>query len=213
MTVADAAPSVARANCVVADDHPALLFTVRGVVAGLGLGAPQEAMTAPDAVAAVEAQRPRLALLDYTMSGLSGDELIARAHAASPETTILVYTASADAELARRVLELGAAGIVLKESPLSDLRRAIDAVLGGSTYVDPAIDLLFDDPRTGPRLSHREAEVLDHLTRGLSHDQIASHLSLSSNTIRAHVRRAVSHLDARNRTHAVAKAIRLGLLP
>lgn len=212
MSLTEAVPTAARADCVVADDHPALLFTVRSVVTGHGLDAPREASTAPDAVAAIEAHRPRLAVLDYTMAGLSGDELIARARAASPETTILVYTATPDAELARKVLELGASGVVLKESPLGDLGRAIDAVLAGSTYVDPAIDLLFDARRDGPRLSHREAQVLDFLTRGLSHDQIATQLSLSSNTIRAHVRRAVSHLDARNRTHAVAKAIRLGLL-
>lgn len=201
-----------RRSCVVADDHPALLHSLRDVLARSGFPAPVAATTAPAAVAAIAAERPELALLDYRMAAFPGDELIRRAHEASPRTAIVVYTAEADSTLATLALERGARGIVLKQSPLPDLVRAIDAVLAGGLYVDPLVTGLVATPGSRPRLTPREREVLDHLTRGLSHDQIAERLAVSPTTVRAHVRNAVSRLEARNRTHAVATALRSGLL-
>ena len=73
------------------------------------------------------------------MPRLSGAELVRALREASPETRVVVYTADGDEELAREVLDAGAVALVLKEAPLADLVRALEAALNGSSYLDPTL--------------------------------------------------------------------------
>jgi DNA-binding NarL/FixJ family response regulator len=200
-------------RCLVADDHPALLQAVchfleanEFIVVG----------TAPDgerAVALAAETRPDVALVDFRMPRLSGVELIARLLDTSPETNIVVYTADADEALVRSVLGAGASAVLLKESPLDDLVRAVETSISGATYVDPALMTFGLDAAIGtPELTDRECSVLTLLSEGMSHDQIGAQLSISGETVRTHVRKASKRLGGTTRTETVAKALRLGLI-
>jgi DNA-binding NarL/FixJ family response regulator len=197
------------ARCLVADDHPALLAAVSDVVADAGFSVVGPAGDGPRTVALAAEERPELALVDLRMPRLEGPALLEALREAAPDTGVVVYTADADADVARAVLAAGARGLVLKEAPLADVTRALEAVLAGGSYVDPGVA----HTRGGdPGLTKRELDVLALLAEGLSHEEIADRLGIGAETVRTHLRKACGRLGAATRTQAVASALRLGLI-
>jgi two-component system nitrate/nitrite response regulator NarL len=219
MTNGSAAESAGTAppRCILADDHPALVAALVDLLEQNGYDV---VATAHDGLSALEAARlssPDVAVVDFRMPHLAGAELVRRLRAASPRTRIAVYTAETDPEVVTAVLSAGADAVVLKESPLTDLLRAMGSVLAGRPYVDAALAgaAIAGRARGGrgsPDLTAREVEVLGLLAEGLSHDAIAKRLEIGPETVRTHARKAADRLGARTRTHAVATAIRQRLL-
>jgi DNA-binding NarL/FixJ family response regulator len=199
---------VSARSCLLADDHPVLRAAVAEFLAAAGY---RIVGPVADGRAAVDAAReqPDAAVLDYRMPRLAGAELVHELLAASPGTRIVVYTADGSEELAAGALAAGAAGVVLKERPLTDLTRALEAVLSGGTYLDPA--LAQRDPPSA-RLTEREREVLELLAEGIAHEEIGKRLGIGAETVRTHLRKACDRLGASTRTEAVATALRLGLI-
>jgi DNA-binding NarL/FixJ family response regulator len=199
---------VTDVRCLLADDHPALVAAVEPYLADNGFAVVGPVADGRRAVALATEEQPDLALVDYRMPRLGGLELIAALREAAPETRIVVYTADADQELAREALAAGAVALVLKEAPLADLVRALEAALAGRSYLDPA---LASAPPTS-RLTQRELDVLELLAEGLQHEEIGRRLGISAETVRTHLRKACDRLGAVTRTQAVATALRLGLI-
>lgn len=197
-------------RCLVADDHPALLAAVSDVVADAGYVVVGPAGDGLRTVALAAQEQPELALVDLRMPRLEGPALLEALRDAAPGTGVVVYTADADADVARSVLVAGARGLVLKEAPLADVTRALEAVLAGGSYVDPGVA----GARGGgdPGLTKRELDVLALLAEGLSHEEIAGRLGIGAETVRTHLRKASARLGAATRTQAVASALRLGLI-
>ena len=201
-------------SCVIADDHPALLVAVADYLEQNGFDVVAAAGNSAAALSAARETRPALALLDYRMPGSAGAALVRGVKQASPETRVAVYTADADEHLVAEALAAGADGVVLKDAPLDDLVRALRSVHDGRPYVDPGLapfGLVRNSGKSG--LTPREVEVLRLLADGLSHEEIGRQLEIGPETVRTHARKAADRLGARTRTQAVAKAIRLGLLP
>jgi DNA-binding NarL/FixJ family response regulator len=196
-------------RCVVADDHPALTAAVTAYLSAQRFHVLGPAPDGVRALALVTAERPELALVDWRMPRLSGLELIHALREASPETALCVYTADADAALAAEAQEAGARGLVLKESPLGEIVRALETILAGNAYLDPAVAAT-RKPTTA--LTQRELDVLALLAEGLPHEEIGRRLGISSETVRTHLRKASGRLGAATRTQAVATALRMGLL-
>ncbi len=199
--------SVAR--CLIADDHPALTSAVSAYLAESGFEIVGPAVDGRGAVELVAAEQPELALVDYRMPRLSGTELVQAVKEAAPDTRIAVYTADADAEVAEAVFEAGAAALILKAAPLADLVRALQALLNGNSYLDPALHRL---SQPSSRLTERELDVLRLLAEGFPHEEIGKTLGISSETVRTHLRKASDRLGATTRTQAVATALRMGLI-
>ena len=200
-------------RCVLADDHPALLAAVGDFLAGSGYDVVARAADGLAAIADVEREQPDVALVDYRMPGCAGIELVARLRTVSPHTRVAVYTAEADMRVARDALAAGADAVVLKEAPMADVVRALKSIVAGRRYVDPGLTEHVVAPKgTSGRLTERELDVLRLLAEGLSHEQIGKRLEIAGETVRSHARKAADRLGARTRTHAVATAIRLGLL-
>ena len=196
-------------RCLIADDHPALTAAVSAYLAGNGFEVVGPVPDGRRAVALAEQEKPELALVDFRMPRLAGVELVRALLEVSPETRIAVYTADADERIAHDVLDAGAVALVLKEAPLADLVRALEAALVGRSYLDPALS---KDGGVRGNLTERELEVLGLLAEGLQHEEIGRRLGISSETVRTHLRKACDRLGAATRTQAVATALRLGLI-
>jgi DNA-binding NarL/FixJ family response regulator len=152
-------------------------------------------------------------LLDLRLPDMTGIDVIRAAAKSAPETACLVYTGYADWAHAREALDVGAQGVISKEAPFGDVARAITMVAAGQIYLDPMLGAeLATDRSKGSDLSHRERDVLRCLAEGLTNDEIGLRLHLSGETVRGYVRNATTRLGARNRTQAVAAAVRDGLI-
>jgi DNA-binding NarL/FixJ family response regulator len=200
------------ARILVADDHPALLAAVCAFLEESGFDVAGRAADGGTAVALARDLRPDAVVLDYRMPRLGGSELVGELRA-EVDAAVAVYTADADEQLVAEAFAAGAAAVVLKEAPLADVTRALSAILAGGTYVDPALGVLtLTGVRSRLELTQREADVLLLLADGHTYEAIGRRLEISPETVRTHLQKASERLNASTRTHAVATAIRLGLI-
>ena len=198
---------------LLADDHPAILDSVATLLRDERIEVVGRARTGAEALELIERRDPAVALLDRRLPDLSGIEVARRIVRAFPRTATLLYTGHADSALVHEALDAGARGVVLKEAPLPDLPRAIAIVAGGGTYLDPLLGGALATLGVQVRqLTAREREVLRLLANGHTNEEVGLQLYLSPETVRTHVHRAVTRLGVRNRTQAVAKALREGLI-
>jgi DNA-binding NarL/FixJ family response regulator len=197
---------------LVADDHPALLAAVCAFLEESGFDVVGQAADGGTAVALARDVRPDAVVLDYRMPRLRGSELVGELRA-EVDTAVAVYTADADERLVAEAFAAGAAAVILKEAPLADVTRALSAILAGGTYVDPALGVLtLTGAGSRLELTQREADVLLLLADGHTYEAIGRRLEISPETVRTHLQKASERLNASTRTHAVATAIRLGLI-
>ena len=201
-------------RCLIADDHPAMVEAVGEVLAEHGLEIVGRARDGEDALALMQELKPAVAVVDVKMPGLSGIEVARRAQREAPDTAVILYTAYGDRALITEALDAGVRGFVLKEAPLVDLVRAVESVAAGGTYVDPVLAGILTSDLTGnlPSLTQREREVLRLLADGHTNEEIGKRLFISPETVRTHVRKAMTKLDADTRTQAVATALRQSLI-
>ena len=167
---------------------------------------------AEHAEALILRRKPDIALVDLGLPGRSGAELTRSLLESDPDLRIVLYTGAADERELLEGLDAGAAGFALKSGDPEELEQAILTVAGGDDYLDPRLAPLLsrDANGNGHLLSPREREILELLCQGLSGEQAAKRLFLSSETVRTHVRNAMSKLGAATRVHAVALALQRG---
>ena len=208
------AAAVAGVTVVVADDHPAMLASIAGILARNGFEVVGQAGDGQQALAQIEATNPDLALVDVRMPRMSGIEVAREAAVVAPDTAIVVYTAYGDLAILSEALDAGVRGFVLKEAPLADLVRALERVVRGEAYIDPVLAGALVNGRADQvaSLTQREREVLRMLADGHSNEEIGKRLHISPETVRTHVRKAMSKLDADTRTQAVAIALRQSII-
>ena len=201
-------------RCLLADDHPGLTVALTSYLEDNGFEVIGPAANGAHAIALAAEEQPDVALIDYRMPRVAGRELLERVREAAPSLTVVVYTADADEALVDEAFAAGATGIVLKEAPLADVTRALDAAAAGRRYVDPALAPKPNGRAPGSRtvLTARETDVLRLLADGLSHEQVGEKLAISPETARTHMRKACERLGAATRTQAVALALRNGLI-
>jgi DNA-binding NarL/FixJ family response regulator len=203
-------------TCVVADDHPAVLDSISRYLRQQGVDVVAVAARGDEALRAIEELRPTVAVLDIAMQPVGGIEIARQIAAAQPETHTILYTGHADREYLTQALDAGARGFVLKESPLSDLLRAIQVVAEGRSYVDPVLSAALTTAESVASLSPltpREREVLACLADGMTNERAGVLLGITAETIQSHVRNAMAKLEADTRTEAVAIALRLSFIP
>ena len=208
------AAAVAGVTVVVADDHPAMLAAIAGILARNGFEVVGQAGDGQQALAQIEATNPDLALVDVRMPRMSGIEVAREAAVVAPDTAIVVYTAYGDLAILSEALDAGVRGFVLKEAPLGDLVRALERVVRGEAYIDPVLAGALVNGRADQvaSLTQREREVLRMLADGHSNEEIGKRLHISPETVRTHVRKAMAKLDADTRTQAVAIALRQSII-
>jgi DNA-binding NarL/FixJ family response regulator len=200
---------------VLIEDHQALREGLELLLHREGYEVVGTAGTAQEGRALVEALEPDVALVDIRLGDESGIELTRALLDADPGRRVVLYTGSSDVDLLLSGLDSGARGYALKEGAPSELTGAIATVARGGTYVDPRLRpalLSRETTRRLPSLSKREREIIDLLAQGLTGEQVAERLFLSSQTVKTHIRNAMAKLEATTRVHAIAIALREGFI-
>lgn len=192
------------------DDHPVSREGVKLCIAQEpGFTVCGEAENAQIAITKFRTLRPDVVVVDVSLPGINGIELVKMILAEAPRTPILVLSMHDENLYALRALKAGAKGYVMKGEALASIGQALRRVAEGKTHVSPAFgeQLIFKAIRAvhdglgSPVdvLSDRELEVLEKLGRGLSTRAIASELHLSPKTVethRAHIKEKLMFKDA-----------------
>jgi DNA-binding NarL/FixJ family response regulator len=195
------------------DDHPVLR---EGIAAILGSEADMvlvaEANNGREALEQFRTHHPDITLMDLQMPVMSGTEAIAAIRKDFPNARIIVLTTYSGDAQAERAFKAGAYGYLLKSMLRKELVDTIRTVHRGRKKMPPEIAVELVEHRAENALSVREIEVLRHLGTGNSNKMIADHLDLSEETIKGHMRSILSKLGANDRTHALAIALKRGII-
>jgi two-component system, NarL family, response regulator len=141
-------------------------------------------------------------------SPLDGSKTIRALLKSEPSLGIVAHGERAERHLANAALQAGASAYVSRTASAEELQRAVRAALAQERFVDPAVP-----PRgSRGRLTRRQREILQLLANGESTTVAARELDLSEETVKTHMKHALARLGARNRTHAVAIALRESLI-
>ena len=200
---------------VLIEDHQALREGLELLLGRHGVDVVGTAGTAGEGQELIERLEPDVALVDIRLGDDSGIDLTRAVLDGRPDRRVVLYTGSSDVELLVSGLDSGARGYALKEGTPSELTSALEIVAGGGTYVDPRLRPALLSRQTTqrmPSLSKREREIMDLLSQGLTGEDVAERLVLSSETVKTHIRNAMSKLEAHTRVHAVAIALREGYI-
>ena len=178
------------------------------------------AASGEEAVELITTSQADVVLMDLHMPGMGGLGALRALRHRGATAQVLVLTGIAGDQDALAAIGAGAAGYVLKQVPVAQLKVAIRAVAAGQAYLDPAVTgIVLGFARRGFRdsggpwhLSQRELEVLELIAAGLSNREIASRLFLSEQTIRSHIKSTLRKMGKKHRLEAVLAALQAGLL-
>jgi DNA-binding NarL/FixJ family response regulator len=193
----------------VIDGHPLVRLGIRETIEGDFVV--HEAPTRDEAVDLVrDIGDFDVAIVDMRWRGngdgnsVTGSDAIQLMHRSAPSLGIVAHGELPERHLASAALQAGATAYVARTAGPKELRRAVAAAVSQERFVDPAV------PPKGSRgkLTHRQREILQLLANGESTMVAARELDLSEETVKTHTKNALARLGARNRTHAVAIAIR-----
>ena len=206
-------PSGDRITVVLADDHELVRDGIRMVLeAEPDIEVVAQAADAETAARYVLGHKPTILVLDLSMPGRPSLEVMPQMIESSPETSVIVVTMQNEPVFARKALQAGAKGFVIKQSAAGEMVTAIRSVLDGQTYINPILGARLaaePDAPDGPPddLTPREIEVLALLALGYMNPEIADQLVLSVRTVethRANIQRKTSDLT---RAELIAYAI------
>ncbi len=195
-----------RLRVLVVDDHEVVHWGFRLMLAQQPwVERCLSATTGPEAVALVSRYRPHVALVDLFIGEESGAEVCEQLRAAEPATRVLLFSGAGEIS-PHAARAAGASGFAFKDWPARRIASAVRAVGLGRTVFEA-----HDRPST-LGLSERERAVLELMASGSTNPEIAGELHLSRHTIKEHTSSLYRKLGVRNRTEAVQRAQRIGLL-
>ena len=204
---------------VLADDHQVVRRGIRDFLIEGGIEVIAEAEDGEQALQLIIQHQPDVAVLDIQMPRRSGIEVARLVREENLPVGLLVLTAYDDDPFVLAALEAGVNGYVLKTADAEEIVRAVYAVYEGKSVLDPAVVskvmqaiITPSSPQPYEPLTERELEVLAAAARGLTNKAIGISLGISDRTVQGHLRKIFEKLQVGNRTEAVVKAARLGLL-
>ncbi len=201
---------------LIADDHDLLGETLSMFLASEGSIDTALASTLDDALGLIQSEEKfDLVMLDYNMPGMAGLNGLKRAMEASGGSPVALMSGIASRSVAEEALAFGAAGFVPKTLAAKTLVNAVRFMAMGEKYA-PIDFMTADDPTVAPnplaqKLSRRELQVLEGLSKGKSNKEIARDLDLQEPTIKLHVKTLYRKVGAANRTQAALIAKEEGL--
>jgi len=198
---------------LIADDHPLLREGVAAVLEQeQDMQLVAEACDGLEAVEQFRVHRPDVTLMDLEMPGMGGIEAIEVIHKEFERAVILVLTTYKGDAQALRALKAGAQGYMLKSAVRKELVDTIRSLYAGKRCIPPDIANEIASHAIDDSLTQRETTVLRCVAAGQSNKVIARELSISEDTVKVHMKSILSKLGATARTHAVAIALRRGII-
>jgi two-component system, NarL family, response regulator NreC len=207
---------MATTTIVLADDHTVVRNALRLLLdAEAGFEVVAEAGDADAAVRYVRGHKPAVLILDLNMPGRSSLDAVPDIKEASPETEIVVLTMQNEPAFARRALQAGVRGYVLKEAADAELVQAVRSAAAGNTYLQPALGARLAsgaEVKDGDELSERERDVLKLIALGHTNAEVAEHLFISIRTVESHRAHIQQKLRLSSRAELVRYALERGLV-
>src|SRR4051794_6688658 len=201
---------------VLADDHTVVRNALRLLLdAEPGFEVVAEAGDVDTAVRYVRGHKPTVLILDLNMPGRSSLDAVPDILAASPTTEIVVLTMQNEPAFARRALQAGVRGYVLKEAADAELVQAVRSAAAGDTYLQPALGARLaagDGGGNGDELSERERDVLRPIALGHTNAEVAEQLYISIRTVESHRAHIQQKLSLSSRAELVRYALERGLI-
>lgn len=213
-----------KLSIVLADDHTILREGLRALLtADSNFEIVGEARDGREAVRCVEKVGPDLLLMDLSMPRMSGMDAIREIKKRYPETKVIALTVHKTEEYLLAALEAGADGFVLKDATHDELIMAIKNVMGGKSYLSPAVsEKVIEGYLQGKKsaqalsswesLSQREREVLKLIAEGYKNKEIARDLCISLKTVEKHRANLMKKLDLHNAAALTVYAVDKGLV-
>jgi|688.fasta_scaffold145457_2 NarL family two-component system response regulator LiaR len=214
-----------RLSVLIVDDHYATRLGLKIILEQNEDMVITEAETGSEAISLAVKHKPDVIVLDFMLPGMSGIDTAIELKKNLPEQRILMLTGRDDEDVIFAALSAGVDGYCLKDSDRNQIVSAVRAVSLGAGWLDPLIAKQIlrytsrrraaeDETAAADRvtLSKRENEILELIVNGMSNQEIAKHLQLSTQTIKTHVRRLLEKLMVTDRTQAAVKALRDGLV-
>ena len=195
------------------DDHPLMrggIAAVIGTQPDMVLVA--EAASGSEGVERFREHQPDIALMDLLLPDMTGIDALIAIRSEFPDARVIMLTTfDGDVEI-QRALAAGARGYLLKSMPPAELIKGIREVHAGRKRIPPAIAAQIAEHVSDELLTAREIEVLQEVAAGKRNRDIADRLFISEETVKVHVKHIMEKLGARDRTVAVAIAVRRGIL-
>jgi two-component system, NarL family, invasion response regulator UvrY len=209
-----------KLRILVADDHS---IVREGIIKALSVNFPGaefgEASNAAEVMKKVNESKWSLVILDISMPGRNGMDVLKEIKAAFPEIKVIIFSMHPEDQFAVRAIKAGAAAYLTKDIPTKKLAEAIERILRGERYLTPSLtDLITNEilePRTKPVheiLSDREYQVFLYIASGKSISDIAAELSLSVKTISVYRANIIKKMKLKNNAEIVHYAFKQNLV-
>lgn len=205
---------------LIADDHPVVRLGLRQILAdSRDIHVGRDVSSADEVLGAVREERWDVVVLDISLRGGNGIELIGEIRKVRPETRVLILTVHPEEQYAVRAIKAGASGFLNKESAPDRLTDALHKIAEGGRYVSAELaetlaSLVAGEAHGQPheRLSDREFEILKLLASGKTVSQAALELGLSVKTISTHRTRILKKMDMKTNAELTHYAVKRGLV-
>lgn len=215
---------------LLADDHRMVREGIKRGLLDHGFDVVGESADGDEVVRMAKELTPDIVLLSTNLPGQSGIDACRQVHAALPRTRLVLLAPHADVDSFTQAMQAGANGYLVKANALSELATALRLCAAGETVIAPQMKsvMLGEAARSRERASvaanastgskargvitKREEEVLQLIADGCSTPEVASELYISQKTVKNHLASIYQKLDARDRTQAVLRAVRLGIV-
>lgn len=202
-----------KKNILIVDDHPIVSTGLQALIEHTGeYGKIYVANNIASSRLLLKQEDIDIAIIDLELQDANGMELIKYIHQTHISTKILVYTMHEELWTIRQLMKEDADSIVMKGDNPQEVLIALRKIEQGKGYFSQQFMRLINSQDTSEiTLSNREAEVLEHISNGLSTNDIAQQLNISNNTVEFHRHNLMKKLSANNMAQLVKKAIQLGL--
>jgi DNA-binding NarL/FixJ family response regulator len=207
-------------RALIADDHALVRAGIRALLERIdSVSVIAETGEGSEALHLIKELKPDVVLLDVTMPGLSGLEVLAESRKHLPDVRVIILTVHDEAEYAMQALRAGAAGFLPKSAAANELQLAIETVTRGETYVSGEVSrktlLEYSRGRIEHRLARltpRQREILTLIAEGLNTKDIGRRLNISGKTVESHRAQLMERLNIHDVASLVRFAIKVGLI-
>ena len=202
-----------RIRVLSVDDHPLLSEGIATMINSQpDMQLISQASSGSEAIQQYREHRPDVTLMDLRLPDLSGIDAMIAIRTEFPEARVVMLTTfEGDVEI-QRALQAGARGYLLKNMPPSEILDVIRHVHAGKKRVPPQVAAQIAEHMSDEELTAREVEVLRKIAGGNRNKDIAEILFISEETVKVHIKHIMDKLGAKDRTQAIAIAVRRGII-